>query len=534
MKEQIRQLAQEKKFSGAFALVRNGVVVDRFSLGYANPALNIPNTPETRFNIGSIGKMLTSVAIAKLVDSGKLAYDKPIKESLAAVPNCPAYHSELFAKLDVTPHELLTHTAGLDDHAGRIYENSLGPAMLSFNRVEEYFQHFASVDEQKMEARSRYRYSNLGYYLLGLAIEAITGNYHEYVAQNVLQPAGMTHTTPNRSPRAEFALSTITEPNLPSEAPRWLVDLSLDEDDLGLSQDAHAAIVFFADVRKLTEARDKLAAEITTDYNQNISTITESEYPAFRAQLLEKLEELNGLIRANHHKSEELAKPILSMCRRLHAQVENPSEVSNDPRLQSVARIDQFLMRTLVHNLFECPQMNMLLNSLSIAHPAGCWYSTVDDLVAFDQSLKDGALSQYRPTLLGRAVSDGSHDSQYGYGCAITRSSSDSLHGLGHNGGVPGGLSSYRHYPNTGYTLVMLSNEDDHSHIFGLAEAVENLMQTSVRSAYQQSSVVKPFSIFTQPQPPQPVSRRTEEDEKEVREYENLGGGERLVAVVPK
>src|SRR5690606_37759415 len=127
----------------------------------------------------------------------------------------------------------------------------------------------------------------------------------------------------------------------------------------------------------------------------------EGEYPAFRAQLLQKLEKLNGLIRANHHKSEELAKPILSMCRRLHAQVENPSEVSNDTRLQNVARIDQFLMRMLVHNLFECPQMNMLLNSLSIAHPAGCWYSTVDDLVAFDQSLKNGALSQYRPTLLG-------------------------------------------------------------------------------------------------------------------------------------
>lgn len=153
MRSRLDQLAREKQFCGSLALVQNGEVIARSSFGNANPALPIPNTPETQFNIGSIGKMFTAIAIAKLVEDKKLDYDQPIRESLLKLSNCPEYHATLFSTLDFTAHELLTHTAGLNDHAGKIYENFLGADMLSFKRVEDYFLHFGPMKDQLLQTR---------------------------------------------------------------------------------------------------------------------------------------------------------------------------------------------------------------------------------------------------------------------------------------------------------------------------------------------------------------------------------------------
>jgi CubicO group peptidase (beta-lactamase class C family) len=507
MRSRINQLAREKQFCGSLTLVQNGEIVARSSFGNANPALSIPNTPETQFNIGSIGKMFTAIAIAKLVEDGKLAYDRPIRESLSALSHCPEYHAAIFSKLDFTPHELLTHTAGLNDDTGKIYEHFLGPNMLSFKRVEDYFRHIAPIGAQSLETRGTHRYSNLGYFLLGLAIEAIEGDYYKYVKEAVFIPAGMTSTVPTRAPGDNFALPTLTSaPSLPNPAPQWLVDMSRDQSDTRLSRDAHFAITMLADIRKITEVRDKFVAEILAEY-QKISTLSPAEYPEFRTQLIEKINLLHEIQKG----AEALKKLILPFCERLHKQWENNSDIAHDPHLQKVAQLDVFLMETLVRNA-ECPQLNCFLNSLSIAHPAGCWYSTVDDLIKFDQSFQNGTLSTYRSTLMKSAVPDGRVDSSYGYGCAIAGPVSDPLYHLGHTGGMPGGLANYQHYPNTGYTLVMLSNEANHDHIFGFAHEIEDAMRLSMGQNLGNTSVVTSCSFFQQAQA-QSTTNRAENDD---------------------
>ena len=514
MSRQIDELAREKQFCGSLALIQKGKVVARSSFGNANSALSIPNRPETKFNIGSIGKMFTAIAIAKLVEAGILAYDRPIKESLSALSHCPEYHAEIFSKLDFTPHELLTHTAGLNDHAGKIYENYLGPDMLLFSRVRDYFQHFAPPDAQSLETRGTHRYSNLGYFLLGLAIEAISGDYYQFVKDVVFIPAGMTSTVPTRAPGDNFALPTMTAPSLPNPAPQWLVYMSRDQRDVVLSRDAHFAIIMLADIRKITETRDKLSEEIQSEYQQ-ISRLSQAEYPAFRAQLSEKINLLQKITLETQQNAETLVKLIYPVCERLHKQWVNNSDIDHDLRLQKVRQLDEFLMEALVRHTAVCPQLNCLLNSLSIAHPAGCWYSTVDDLIAFDQSLQRGSLSVYRTTLTDNAVPDGRVNSRYGYGCSIGEPVGDPMHRLGHTGGMPGGLANYQHYPNAGYTLVMLSNEDHPDHIFGFAHEIEAVMRLSMERNTENSSVVTPFSLFQQAKTQtQSAANRSEDDEK--------------------
>lgn len=488
MRDRIDQLATEKHFSGSLALVQNGAVVVRASYGNSNPGLSLPNKPETHFNIGSIGKMFTAIAIAKLVETGKLDYNRPIRESLSELSDCPDYHATIFLQLDFTPHELLTHTAGLDDRAGKIYEESLGPDMLSFKRVKDYFGRFALKDAISPKTRGMHSYSNLGYDLLGLAIEAITGDYYQYVNDAVFIPAGMTSTVPRRSQGENFALPTANaNVSLPNPAPQWLVEMSRDQSDLRLRKDAHFAIIMLADMRKITETRDKFSLEILADYQQ-ISTISIDEYPQFRARLVEKINSLHQMIVETQKRAEALIKLILLVCERLHKQWENNSDIAHDLHLQKVKQLDKFLMETLVSNAHASPQLlNCFLNSLSIAHPAGCWYSTVDDLIQFDQALYSGSLFTYRQTLTENAVP--SSGNQYGYGCAIAGPVGDPLHHMGHTGGMPGGLANYQHYPNTGYTLVMVSNEENHDHVFGFAHEIEKVMkQSHIATHLRQSS----------------------------------------------
>lgn len=513
MRDKIDQRAKEKQFCGSLALVQNGKVVVRSSFGDANPALSIPNKPETQFNIGSIGKMFTAIAIAKLVDKKQLAYNLPIRESLSKLLRCQKYHAAIFSKLDFTPHQLLTHTAGLDDHIGKIFEDSLGPDMLSFKRVEDYFHHFAPMDSQSPGKKDAHKYSNLGYFLLGLAIEAITGDYYQYVKNTVFIPAGMTSTVPTRAPDNNFALPTMNYNfSLPNPAPQWLVDMSRDQNDVRLSHDAHFAIIMLADMRKITETRDKLALEILDKY-QKISIVSPAEYPQFRAQLVEKINLLHKMVLEIQKNTQSLLKLIYPVCERLHKQWENNSATAHDLRLQKVRQLDEFLMETVISNAHACPQLlPCFLNSLSIAHPAGCWYSTVDDLIKFDQSLQNGSLSIYRSTLTEKTVSTGRDDNRYGYGCAIGKPVSDPLHSLGHTGGMPGGLANYQHYPNLGCTLVMLSNEQNHDHVFGFAHEIEAMMKLSMEKNAGQS-VITPFSLFQEAQTPSTASRKEDGDD---------------------
>ncbi len=99
----------EGEFSGAILIASMGKPIYQQAFGLASIAYQVPNRIDTKFNLGSMNKMFTAVAIAQLAEQGKLSFDDAIIDHLADYPD------KSIAK-KVTIHHLLTHTSGLADY----------------------------------------------------------------------------------------------------------------------------------------------------------------------------------------------------------------------------------------------------------------------------------------------------------------------------------------------------------------------------------------------------------------------------------
>ncbi|HLK60471.1 MAG TPA: serine hydrolase domain-containing protein, partial [Chthonomonadaceae bacterium] len=142
------------------------------------------NHIETKFNLGSMNKMFTAVAIAQLAQQGKLGFDDPIGKYLTDLPNADMAHK-------VTIHHLLTHTSGVGDYFNERFDEA---SRARFREIKDYLPLF--VDRPlEFEPGARFRYSNGGFMLLGAIVEKVSGqNYFDYVREHIYRPAGMTHT----------------------------------------------------------------------------------------------------------------------------------------------------------------------------------------------------------------------------------------------------------------------------------------------------------------------------------------------------
>jgi len=99
----VEGFAELDMFSGTVLVAKNGQVIYEAVLGQADKDYGIPNDLHTRFNIGSIGKTFTAVAVMQLVQSGQLNLSDPLSKYL---PDAP------FPEKDrITIHHLLTHTS---------------------------------------------------------------------------------------------------------------------------------------------------------------------------------------------------------------------------------------------------------------------------------------------------------------------------------------------------------------------------------------------------------------------------------------
>jgi CubicO group peptidase (beta-lactamase class C family) len=173
-------LAAAGQFSGAVLAVEGDDPVLERAYGQADREQGIPNSIATKFNIASLGKMFTAVAIAQLVEDGKLTFDDPVGEHLAGLP------SDIAA---ITLAQLLTHTSGLADVA--LGRPTAGGQSAS---LDELLDRIAS-EPLRFEPGSRFAYSNDGFIVLGEIIEAVTGEaYPDYVRKMVFEPAGMSDT----------------------------------------------------------------------------------------------------------------------------------------------------------------------------------------------------------------------------------------------------------------------------------------------------------------------------------------------------
>jgi CubicO group peptidase (beta-lactamase class C family) len=173
--------AELEMFSGTVLVARNGEVVYAGAFGEANKDHRVPNKLETRYNIGSIGKTVTAVAVMLLIQEGKLQLTDTLGKFY---PECP------FAEKDViTIRHLLTHTSGLGDYLEhKDYKARLATLRSVADRLPLIYE-----QKPSFPAGERFEYSNSGMVLLGGIIEKIAGiPYREFIRQRIFVPCGMT------------------------------------------------------------------------------------------------------------------------------------------------------------------------------------------------------------------------------------------------------------------------------------------------------------------------------------------------------
>lgn len=179
----LSSLVAENKLSGAVLVAKDGVTVASKAAGIANTATGAPITLNTRFNLGSLNKMFTAVAIAQLAQAGRLSFDDPIGKHLPDYPN-----KEVAEK--VTIHQLLTHTSGM----GMYWNEKFRAQREKLVTVAAHLPLFTS-DPLLFPPGEKFQYSNSGYMVLGAIIEKISGqDYYSYVQEHIYKPAGMTET----------------------------------------------------------------------------------------------------------------------------------------------------------------------------------------------------------------------------------------------------------------------------------------------------------------------------------------------------
>jgi CubicO group peptidase (beta-lactamase class C family) len=180
--EYLNALARQDRFIGSVLVARDGKVIFSKGYGLANVELDVPNTPETKFRLGSVTKQFTAASILLLQERGKLSVQDPICKYF---DNCPAAWSE------VTIHRLLSHTGGIPNFTS--FPDYLPKMMLPVTPQEM----IARFKDKPLDFKpgEKWSYSNSGYFLLGYIIEKAAGeSYESFLQKNVFDPLKMTST----------------------------------------------------------------------------------------------------------------------------------------------------------------------------------------------------------------------------------------------------------------------------------------------------------------------------------------------------
>lgn len=176
-------LVKQDRFSGAIEVAREGRPVYRKAFGLADRAWNVPNRPETLFNVGSIDKSFTQAAIQLLVKEGRLSLDDTVQSVL------PDYKGPGGDR--ITLRQLLNHTSGMGDIHGLNWTKTPRARLRSLEDYRVLFEN----EPLAFEPGARQEYSNAGYILLGLVVEKASGKpYDAFVKERILGPLGMKST----------------------------------------------------------------------------------------------------------------------------------------------------------------------------------------------------------------------------------------------------------------------------------------------------------------------------------------------------
>jgi CubicO group peptidase (beta-lactamase class C family) len=173
------------EFTGTVIVAQKGKIIYEKAFGMADREWNIPNTVQSKFEVGSVTKQFTSACILQLVEQGKLSLDDKLSKYFTDFPKADS----------VTIHMLLTHTSGIKDYTevpefGKVATLPLEKdSLVALIKKQPYI----------FSPGTKWSYSSSGYFLLGYIVEKVSGkSYSDYVYNNVIQKAGLKNTCVNR------------------------------------------------------------------------------------------------------------------------------------------------------------------------------------------------------------------------------------------------------------------------------------------------------------------------------------------------
>lgn len=165
---------------GVFLITQNGKNLYRKAFGKANLELNVNMTPDNVFQIGSMTKQFTAIAILMLEQEGKLNVNDPVSQYIKDYPNGDK----------ITIHHLLTHTSGIKDFTKIKSLSSIAQKDMKPEEMVNFFKN-EPVDFAPGE---KFDYNNSGYVVLGYIIELVSGtSYEDFIKKNIFDKIGMSH-----------------------------------------------------------------------------------------------------------------------------------------------------------------------------------------------------------------------------------------------------------------------------------------------------------------------------------------------------
>ena len=174
----VSQYVANGQFNGTVLVAEKGQVVFKKGYGMANMEWKIPNTPDTKFRLGSITKQFTAMLIMQLVEQGKLKLDGKIIDYLPDYPKATGDK--------ITIHHLLTHTSGIPSYTGfpKFFENDSRDPYTP----EAFTKKFSDLPLE-FEPGTKFSYNNSGYFLLGVILEKVTGkSYATVLKESITTP----------------------------------------------------------------------------------------------------------------------------------------------------------------------------------------------------------------------------------------------------------------------------------------------------------------------------------------------------------
>lgn len=163
---------------GVFMVSRKGKPVYQKAIGKANLELGDNLSPENVFELGSMTKQFTAVAVLMLEQEGKLKVEDPISKYISDYPNGEK----------ITIHHLLTHTSGIKDFTKMKALSDIAQKEMTPKMMVDFFKN----EPADFAPGEKFEYNNSGYVLLGYLIEIVSGErYENFIKKHIFDKAGM-------------------------------------------------------------------------------------------------------------------------------------------------------------------------------------------------------------------------------------------------------------------------------------------------------------------------------------------------------